>query len=205
MAMKTQIVINKYEEIKALFLKDVSSHKMEVIHDSGLVRHIRFEQLDLKIHWFDLVTWGECLAINGDMGTYTFSRNQDMFNLFRSKNLSINPDYYTEKMQSICKISKHIKFSPTELRSLMIKHFKGWNLSSEKQKTKVWSKIEDEILCSKTEEEARSNVDSFEARHGCLFRGFFEHDLTEFTYHYIWCLYAITWGIQQYDKLNKEE
>jgi hypothetical protein len=29
---------------------------------------------------------------------------------------------------------------------------------------------------------------------------FWEHSSTEYTFHYIWILYAIVWGIQQYDK-----
>jgi hypothetical protein len=96
------------------------------------------------------------------------------------------PDYYTEEMQSICKIDMRTQFSPTALRHSVKEYFKGWYFSSEKEKEKtiVWSNIESKSHRSETEE-AKINFDSFESRHSCLFRNFFEHDLTEFTHHYI--------------------
>ena len=32
------------------------------------------------------------------------------------------------------------------------------------------------------------------------FYDFWETDLEEYTFRYLWCLYAIVWGITQYDK-----
>jgi hypothetical protein len=50
-----------------------------------------------------------------------------------------------------------------------------------------------------TVHETIRNFDAFE------FSDFWEHDLTEYTYHYIWCCYAIAWGIAEYDKAKARQ
>lgn len=32
------------------------------------------------------------------------------------------------------------------------------------------------------------------------FTDFWEMDCTEYIYHFIWCCYALAWGIQMYDE-----
>ncbi len=45
------------------FLKDVREHRMTVLHDSGIYRHLRFQKPGTVIGQFDIVTWpGEGLA-----------------------------------------------------------------------------------------------------------------------------------------------
>jgi hypothetical protein len=40
---------------------------------------------------------------------------------------------------------------------------------------------------------------------GFVFEDFFDGGGTErYTFHYLWCLYAINWGISQYDSHVKE-
>ena len=75
--------------------KRIRAHEMTVLHDDGLYRHLRFTAMHLcndaewrttnGFYWFDLATWPGTLTINGDCGTYTFSRTTDMFEFFRSR------------------------------------------------------------------------------------------------------------------------
>jgi len=32
------------------------------------------------------------------------------------------------------------------------------------------------------------------------FTDFWDHDLSEYTHHFVWCCYALAWGIKKYDE-----
>jgi hypothetical protein len=92
------------------FLNDVASHRMIVIRNDGVNRHIRFKRPQSGTFWLDLITWPGTLCIDGDMGTYVFRRLEDMFEFFRTdrtcgekdgRTLFINPGYWGEKLQSV--------------------------------------------------------------------------------------------------------
>lgn len=94
--------------IEERFAKDTAAHLMTVLHDDGLYRHLRFRNHVLcndaenrpgtSAYWFDLVTWPGALTINGDCGTFTFSRLDDMFEFFRGS--YVNPQYWDEKVRA---------------------------------------------------------------------------------------------------------
>jgi hypothetical protein len=67
------------------FLKDVATHSMKVERDDGVYRHLKFRGPESNSWnlWFDIITWPQCLVINGDMGSWTFARVNDMFTFFR--------------------------------------------------------------------------------------------------------------------------
>ena len=56
------------------FLPDVAEHKLTVLHDEGLYRHLRFQKPGTGFYWFDLITWPGNLAFKGDMGGFMFAR-----------------------------------------------------------------------------------------------------------------------------------
>lgn len=77
------------------FTADCADHEMTVLHEDGLYRHLRFRS-DGSLTRFDLITWPGSLTIQGGHGTYTFSRETDMFGFFRQSN-GVNVDYWAEK------------------------------------------------------------------------------------------------------------
>lgn len=101
-------------EIAERFRAETAEHRMTVLHDDGLYRHLRFQQMHFcndaewrptsGFYWFDLVTWPGSLTINGDCGAYTFSRDTDMFEFFRSR-YGINPQYWAEKVQGETRVT----------------------------------------------------------------------------------------------------
>ena len=107
------------DPIAERFARETAKHRMTVLHDDGLYRHLRFTEMHLcndaewrttnGFYWFDLITWPGSLTINGDCGTYTFSRITDMFEFFRG--YGINPQYWAEKVQG------ETRSSPTARRS----------------------------------------------------------------------------------------
>ncbi|GAA2347285.1 hypothetical protein [Dactylosporangium salmoneum] len=81
-------------DANTIFTSDIAGAEMTVLHDDGLYRHIRFKGSGFT--WFDLVTWPGNLTVKGSHGTYTFSRETDMFGFFRQSN-GVNVDYWAEK------------------------------------------------------------------------------------------------------------
>jgi hypothetical protein len=105
------------------FYSDVRDHQMTILRDDGLYRHLTFRNPQRRwCYWFDLITWPGALAINGDMGSWVFQREKDMFafmgmseqlrrNLPRGKTLAINPQYWAEKLIARDKQSEVEEFS----------------------------------------------------------------------------------------------
>lgn len=52
------------------FLHDVREHRLIVLNDDKLNRHIRFSRPGTRCMQFDLITWPGYLCYTGDMGTY---------------------------------------------------------------------------------------------------------------------------------------
>jgi len=191
------------------FLKDVSAHQMTVLNDTGLYRHLRFASVgsDGKPHWnqyFTLTTFPDHLVFSGDMGTYVFTRLQDMFEFFRGKPdgpLQINPDYWGGKCLAADKATGGdiMAYSSEKFKAVVTEIFNDHEFESATEKELCWLAIEDEVLCGEGEHEAYSLAGQFQFQGEHFFHDFWEHRLREYTGRYLWCCFAIVWGIRQYD------
>lgn len=188
------------------FLRDVQRHEMTVLRDDGIYRHVRFRKQQDGWHmWFDLVTWPNCLTINGDMGTWTFSRIEDMFSFFRSGKLEINPSYWAEKLQhgthsgsDGARVWDEDSFR-SRLTSQLTDHYglEGDDLEEAKQA------LEDGVFNRDGKYDLLISARDF----SCTLPGGRKFELDtcelpdgmEYAYNFIWCLYAIVWGIQKWD------
>lgn len=86
------------------FLNDVKDHKINILLDNGVYRHIHCTKGSCNQH-FDIVTYPGHLVISGDMGTFTFQRLEDMFRFFggygdKETHPGINTGYWEEKCVS---------------------------------------------------------------------------------------------------------
>jgi len=195
------------------FLNDVKEHELTVVHDSENGRHLKFRKPGTICYGFDLITWPGFLSITGDLGCYVFSRLPDMFEFFRmeegriypvgNKELSINPGYWGQKLKSICKIGGFQEFSEVSFRAAIKDHYEtNWEYESPKQKGVVWRELKEEILdYADVREVAFHQAYSFKSSYGHRIYDW-EADCEAFTFSYIWCLYAIVWGISKYDELK---
>lgn len=196
------------------FLSDTKNHKMDVIRDDGVNRHIRFRKPGTVCYGFDLITWPGYLCIAGDCGTYVFSRIRDMFEFFRTEDdykkshpeqkLFINTGYWGEKLQSIGTNAGYKEFDAPAFEERVRHHFDmHWeDLEDEEAKAKCWQEIEDYVLpaASDGEHQAYEAVYNFRCD-DFHFQDFFDGGGTNtYTFHYLWCLYAIAWGIEKYDE-----
>lgn len=186
-----------------VFLADVAKHQMRVLRDDGLYRHLYFTSGSFN-QWFEIVTWPGALALNGDMGSWTFARIEDMFSFFRSRReIEINPDYWAEKLQAKDAHGGPREWNAEAFRQQVVDHLDNFDLAPE---DRAW--VEDDL---------RDAVFAFESRHEALqalcdysARGV-EFDMGDapdgmiWSFRYIWCLYAIVWGIRQYDSQKNHE
>jgi hypothetical protein len=195
-----------YNPPQEQFDANVAEHSMEVVRDDGVHRFIRFRRKESSTYWFDLITWPGQLCISGDMGTYVFSRVQDMFKFFRGE--SINPAYWGEKLQSIANHGGYREFDEDTFKERVWDFFEQyWEDTDFPDARETCRKdIQDELdtIDFSSEHEAYNWVFRYDFRYGTKhrfqFQDFFDGGGTErYSFSYIWCLRAIVRGIQQYD------
>lgn len=186
------------------FLRDVSRHTLTVGHHDGLYRHLRFRNPADSNLWFDLVTWPGVLTINGDMGTWAFARVEDMFTFFRRDKLEINESYWSEKLlQGNYFGSKGARvFNSDVFASRLLEQLTNHYGFEGDELAELQRAIKEEILIHDGEELLRQATYNF--RHGDFYFDPCEiPDGKDYSYQFLWSLYAIVWGIQQWDKNNK--
>lgn len=207
------------------FLDDVRDHKMTVIRDDGNFRQLRFQREGSWCYGFDITTWNGYLTISGDMGCYVFARIPDMFEFFREddpEKLRINKGYWGEKCQAAdCRGRSGgiMEFSPELFKEAVMEEYKqhmdsyGDNYTDE-EKEALKEALVDDVISNSYDGESRA-IDSAmqfswskdgkswwesDSRDDCFqMQDFYEHQTREYTFHYVWCLYAIVWAIRQYD------
>lgn len=218
-----------FNPTKEQFIEKIKNHKVTILLDKGVYRHLHCSTGSINAH-FDIVTYPGHLTISGDMGTYTFSRVDDMFRFFPMddndfmKNNVINTCYWGEKLEAVCKQSGY--------RAHCVDTLMG---SVNEQVDNICADIADHF---ENNDKEYKTVEDFEA----AFRGevkdhfkyldmdkyrfigaieSFESDIIDdvnfaedigewlesekYSYHYIWCCYAIVWAIAEYDQLKSDE
>mgnify|MGYP006928492278 FL=1 len=78
------------------FAADTAQHHLSVLKADGVYRHIRFAQPGTNMYAVEIVTWPGSLAVTGDMGSYLFTRTEDMLLFFSGKG-TIAYRYWAEK------------------------------------------------------------------------------------------------------------
>ena len=190
------------------FLKDAAGHRMTVKLDNGIYRHLVFKSpKDSWNMWFEVVTWPGCLCLHGDMGTWTFSRVEDMFTFFREDDLKINPGYWSEKLQAGTgcegmEMSKEFDAEEFKTRVLEMlgQHF---DVAEDTLKEATEALEEAWEYTHEGEHELREAV--YEFRFGAFqFDPMYIPQGKVWSYHFLWSCYAVVWAIQQYDAAHKE-
>jgi hypothetical protein len=197
------------------FLKDVATHRMEVLRDDGLYRHVRFKRPGSSCMYFDLITWPGSLCYTGDMGTFVFSRLPDMFEFFRASDearlFQIDRRYWAEKVNAGDKSDGVTEFSEEKFVENLRRWFNEWAdqldppLASV-QRAELLVELESNATApirdygSSGALQAYRAVIDFEHDEDHPFTDFFETNSNVHTQRFTWCCYALRWGISQYDK-----
>ena len=186
------------------FLNDVANHEMTVLRDDGLYRHIRFRKPNMINMGFDLTTWPGYLCYSGDMGCYVFSRIPDMLKFFRSDRpsagLEINPGYWGEKVQAVDRCSPLKEYSPEKFRAAILRWLDDADASQA-----VREAVEHEVLSRADDGPHEAMRAALDFEHdGFEFQDFWEVSVKEVSYRFLWCCYAVAWGVKQYDKRGEK-
>lgn len=191
-----------YKEVYEAFVQDVKDHVVIVELDQGVFRHLVCKKPGTTIQSFEITTWPGYLAVTGDMGAFLFSRVNDMFEFFRTgkEPWMISFGYWAEKCQAVDRRDGFRQFSAKRFDEVVLDWISEWPEEA-KEEAK-------EALLNKdfgTEDKARyeaAHVRCTDLSDGTLydFSDFFEADVTEYTWHFIWCCYAIEWAIKKYDE-----
>jgi len=210
-------------EVLTAFLRDTAEHKMEVVLDQGLHRHLKFRKPGTGCYGFDIVTWPGYLAISGDMGAAMFTRLPDMLEFFRDKpdrhdaggGLYINCGYWAEKC--VANDGEKKEFDTDLFRECVKARFDEYVEEHTEEgeappawAAELWEEIEQDVLLTTEDHEstffAIKNMDEFKPD-GAEYEGFRFSDawessnsLEDYRFHFIWRLYAIAYAVRAYDE-----
>lgn len=190
---------------KDYFLSTVKDHKMTIEQDNGVFRCIEFEKPGNVSYYFRLTTFPGYLVITGDCGNYVFRRLHDMFDFFRSSDFTIDPGYWAEKLDAIDKHSNVRVYSEELACKFLTEDFNNWC-----EENGYNEHGQDDLHASDSYDFQHAILDGCATEDGFLLLGTvelpcgytcdtWEFDPYELSPSFIWCLYAIVWGIQQYD------
>ncbi len=201
--MSTNIACTKED-----FLETIKYHQLTIVKDDGVHRHLQMRSSTQGWNrWYDIVTFPEYLVYVGDMGSYVFRRLPDMFNFFRSPNLAINVGYWAEKCEAEDRNTKIKEFDVDTFRTSVLDYIRDY------------FDIEDDQIIDPEILEEFSSVLNAEDEYECVtairdfssyeypkfhFTDFWERGYSEYTYHFIWGLYAICYTINKYDEEIKK-
>lgn len=212
-----------YPDAYRLFALDTAEHKMTVIQDNGLYRHLRFRKPGTGMYGFDIITWPGSLVIKGDMGTYLFSRTEDMFEFFGTGDM--NPGYWAEKTPGYGRKNESIKTYDAEtVRGYIASYIEDAvseaaadaecehddvedvAIATSKYRRRLMEHINSELFPdtvdyfnpSLSEEEMHQALADFEFEGREFWSDTWEWDLTTYTHQFLWCCLAIPYAIRTY-------
>jgi hypothetical protein len=184
------------------FIADVENFKLKVLLDSGVNRHLRFSNGSDSANSFQITTWPDHLCISGDRGTYVFTRTSDMFNFFHWGMEKIDFRYVSEKCVSSDKIDGISKYDPNCFKEYINEYIED---NEDDLSEECLSLMKSQLLDVDFdfEYQVREAAESFYYFNKVgikkyLFRDFWEVNLKSYSYNYIWCIYAIVYGIKTY-------
>lgn len=206
---------------KESFLQDVQNHKCEILHDCGVYRHVMFSDGTFNRKFY-LTTVPGSLLYTGDMGTFAFSRLHDMFQFFVSDysdgRLDINPAYWHEKLIAVDKNGGSQEDDLDKFKQIMIEQMDNWIkeqqdegeieteglLDALRVRSDILVEIDDiySMAVDNGLSYGISMATEWEGRHGFKFNEIWDYRYKTYNYRFIWCLWAIVWGIRQYNEMT---
>jgi hypothetical protein len=211
------------------FLKDVADHEMQILHEDGVYRHVRFKRPDSSCMHFDLITYPGFLVYSGDMGCFVFSRLRDMFEFFRTDRqyqkgdgLKINLGYWAEKLQAVDGNRSYVEgvkeFDEDKFTRNVMEYLVDWirnhrDETTKEERRELWGEVVNDVVRVDGDSAGhRQQVAAHDFTHRVnkevgefYFQDFFERDCTCYTHRFLWCCYALAWGIKKYDDSKPAE
>lgn len=191
------------------FRADTEGMKLRVLMDNGLYRHLSFVG-PRNFYGFNVITYPGRMIVDGAMGTFVFSREDDMLRNFFTSDY-VNTSYWAEKTTSISTHSGIKGFDQEILTGLILSEFWKWSRKEADNYlvTEKWQQVKDTLLNDwlyvGTEDEARAALNNFRVNYGIDLDKSGEAELTEYTAQFLWSLHAALWAAQNYRVLHARE
>jgi len=188
------------DRVRERFEGETAEHQMTVLRDDGLYRHLRFQKPGTWTYGFDLVTWPGYLAIVGDCGDYVFSRVRDMVEFFEADNGRINPQYWAEKLQAP-KPDAAMRYSEQKFTARVAEWLGGRCEELDEAAAAALRQAADDQLLGREhyyEHQAHQLLADFEHDGHYPLQDAWEWSLRDYDWQFLWCCWAIVWGLGQY-------
>lgn len=184
------------------FLRDVKDHKMVIERDDGNGnRQVYFGEPGTMMQHFRIVTFLDYLLFTGDMGTFVFRRQKDMFTFFRGD--GINLGYWSEKIEA----SDHdsgtngvMVYDQDKAVDYVVDHVYPEH-EREEQDTEAVTAFREEVQYSSDDEIEFISYcrDCDHLDYSDFWPDFSDRCYKSYSRRYIWACYAIQWAIDVYD------
>ena len=184
------------------FKESVANHTLTIHQDDGVFRHLVMQK-DKEFHMkYEITTWPGYLCISGDMGCFVFQRLKDMFEFHRKKDYTIDFYYWAQKVQagdvrrfSTKVVAQHLTEDYEYLKEDALEKEKF----DENIDLNCYIRRADDVF---SHAEACDLLNELYKEFGSSFEDYSEYDFTEFTFHFIWCCYAVCHAIKEYDAVK---
>ena len=185
------------------FSKDIENHELTINLDQGLFRDLTIKRHNTSSYYYNITTRPGLLMISGDMGCYVFERLSDMFEFFRGESDEINPCYWSKKIEA----GEFKRYSPEKARDALNQEFENWKECTDFDEEQITE--EKEYLDQIDTDDEFEFVDAIRNwvpnKDGVQLDDFWEYSTNDYTFHYIWCCYAIVHAIKLYDAVKEPQ
>lgn len=194
------------------FLNDVKDHKMTLCSydPQSKVRHLRFQKHGTIIQSFQITSLPSRLIISGDMGDYIFARSDDDMFYWVGRDVNeINPNYMSAKVVSIDRRCGLSVFDHNVLKQVVYESVEERMEDqpiNDRDKAFIYDKVNRMLSRCETEEQAYHELREFLLKVEDKYLDYliikfdeaWEWDFTRLSDNFLWCCYALAWGIDQY-------
>lgn len=183
------------------FSAETTEHRLTVLHDDGLYRHLRMAKPGTGMWSWEIITWPWSLVIRGDIGSPgIFTREEDMLSFFRPRRHDapygdgaplINPYYWSEKLAGGRRSVE--SYSPDRFLALV----KLAAIERDLRPTQMEELYESAEYASEYEHDAREWLQEHAAVVGR--DTYWDADLSGWDHHFILACYAIVTTVKAWD------
>jgi len=203
------------------FAQETRDHKMKVLRNDKVYRHLRFMDPKNSAYWFEIHTGPNFLLFRGDGDSYVFSNGDgDMFRSFRhsiDKNGSLHPDpgYWTQKLSSSEQAEEWDSDTFQEDLAQYITDMVEQDIVPKEHEKRLRDEVESDLMYEDLHSadlaiKALMEFDFYfneSDRYDSTKKPDFEFDecyewisrCTEYDWWYLWALRGICWGVKTFD------
>lgn len=202
---------NPRAENYALFKEFTANHRLEVVRDDGLYRHLRMSAPGTGIWHWEITTWPGHLAVTGDIADgHVFARLDDMFEFFRVP--ASKADYFSDGAPSIDfgywhqKLVAQPKYGPAKRFDSSVFEACVRQRLNEVRANEDLDDEEHQRLVTEAEVFGENEFEAYQwlakESNGPL-EDMLEHDFSSFDPHFLYACWAIVATIEAYDQTKE--